>query len=320
MKFKQLPAAVALFTLAVCSATAKEHRTAKVNVFNYSENTISWVTVVHKYSNNYKDDQTWVNLPPNTQTAPNAMPANYNTGFGTTGQDWWAVTWQWKNEICITNPNNFRGTIDSLEGIAASKLRDATTALGGTVGTFANPGVGTAIGTAAGRAAGKEVSNALFNSESTVGFKKHFLEAKDEGGFGVYMDIYGNGKLRINSPSDASWTVYKCSPITRTTAEPKKADPVSHTESCKQGYVWREATPGDKVCVTGAERDTANIQNRNAQANRSPTGGAYGNDTCKQGFVWREVNRDDHVCVTGQEREVAKQQNANHCTRAASCN
>lgn len=87
--------------------------------------------------------------------------------------------------------------------------------------------------------------------------------------------------------------------------------------ACKQGFVWREATPNDYVCVTSDERDAANVQNRNAQANRNPKGGAYGNDTCKQGFVWRETSKSDHVCVTGAEREVAKEQNAQHCERAA---
>jgi hypothetical protein len=87
--------------------------------------------------------------------------------------------------------------------------------------------------------------------------------------------------------------------------------------TCKQGFVWREATPADHTCVTVEERDTANVQNRNAQANRNPKGGAYGNDTCKQGFVWRETSKNDHVCVTSAERDEAKSQNEQHCERAA---
>jgi hypothetical protein len=89
--------------------------------------------------------------------------------------------------------------------------------------------------------------------------------------------------------------------------------------SCKQGFVWREAVPNDYVCVTPEERDAANVQNRNAQANRNPKGGAYGNDTCKQGFVWRETFKNDHVCVTTSERDDAKSQNEQHCERAIKC-
>jgi hypothetical protein len=89
--------------------------------------------------------------------------------------------------------------------------------------------------------------------------------------------------------------------------------------ACKQGFVWREAVPYDYACVTSEERDAANVQNRNAQANRNPKGGAYGNDTCKQGFVWRETSKNDHVCVTTAERDVAKEQNAQHCERATKC-
>jgi len=74
------------------------------------------------------------------------------------------------------------------------------------------------------------------------------------------------------------------------------------TDTCLQGYVWREAVPDDHVCVTPETRTQAAQDNGLAASRRSPTGGAYGPDTCLQGYVWREAVPDDHVCVTPETR------------------
>jgi hypothetical protein len=66
---------------------------------------------------------------------------------------------------------------------------------------------------------------------------------------------------------------------------------------CVQGYVWREAFPGDKVCVRPQTRAQAGHDNRFAASRVQPGGGPYGPDTCRQGFVWREASPNDHVCV-----------------------
>ncbi|KUI39087.1 hypothetical protein [Mycobacterium sp. GA-2829] len=81
-------------------------------------------------------------------------------------------------------------------------------------------------------------------------------------------------------------------------------------DTCVQGYVWREASPSDHVCVTPGERSAAAQQNSQAAARKEPAGGAYGPDTCKQGFVWREAFPGDHVCVPPAERDQAAAQNA----------
>src|SRR6185295_7323942 len=81
-------------------------------------------------------------------------------------------------------------------------------------------------------------------------------------------------------------------------------------DTCKQGYVWRDAFAGDHVCVTGATREQAAADNAQASQRRSPTGGAYGPDTCLQGFVWRDASATDHVCVTGGVRAQAAADNA----------
>ncbi len=77
---------------------------------------------------------------------------------------------------------------------------------------------------------------------------------------------------------------------------------------CAQGYVWREASSIDRVCVVPATR-TQTAQD-NAAAIRRAGGGSYGPDTCKQGFVWREAYPDDHVCVTPAIRSQAANDNA----------
>jgi hypothetical protein len=73
--------------------------------------------------------------------------------------------------------------------------------------------------------------------------------------------------------------------------------------------VWREARPGDKVCVTPEVRARTADENRRALTTRSPTGGAYGRDTCRQGFVWREAYPGDVVCVTPASRDAAADDN-----------
>ncbi len=73
-------------------------------------------------------------------------------------------------------------------------------------------------------------------------------------------------------------------------------------DTCKQGFVWREAFANDHVCVLPSERDEAKRDNAEAGARRQPGGGGSGPDTCKAGFVWREARPSDHVCVIPSKR------------------
>lgn len=88
-------------------------------------------------------------------------------------------------------------------------------------------------------------------------------------------------------------------------------------DTCKDGFVWREAIGNDHVCVSPATRSAAAFDNSQAAARRSPNGGAFGPDTCRQGFVWREVIPADHVCVTLQTRQQARDDNAKAAARKA---
>jgi hypothetical protein len=85
---------------------------------------------------------------------------------------------------------------------------------------------------------------------------------------------------------------------------------------CIQGYVWREASPSDHVCVTGATRSQAQQDNAQAAARRNPGGGAFGPDTCRQGFVWREAFAGDHVCVTVATRSQTQDDNSHAADRS----
>ena len=89
------------------------------------------------------------------------------------------------------------------------------------------------------------------------------------------------------------------------------ADPLPYgPDTCKAGYVWRDAAPSDHVCVTPEDRQIAADENAQAASHRSPIGGGYGPNTCLSGYVWREAFGGDVVCVTPDQRSAAAQQNA----------
>jgi hypothetical protein len=76
-------------------------------------------------------------------------------------------------------------------------------------------------------------------------------------------------------------------------AEPTSPDTAS-AKRCQEGYVWREATPGDHVCVTPETRDLTAAENATAAERRRPDSG----DACLEGLVRRLATPNDHVCVT----------------------
>ncbi|WP_329375528.1 hypothetical protein [Streptomyces sp. NBC_01483] len=80
-------------------------------------------------------------------------------------------------------------------------------------------------------------------------------------------------------------------------------------DTCPQGYVWREAVPGDHVCVYPVRRQQARDDNAAAPTRVNPSG-LYGPDTCVQGYVWREAVGTDHVCVVPERRAQAWDDNA----------
>ena len=90
---------------------------------------------------------------------------------------------------------------------------------------------------------------------------------------------------------------------------PQKPDLPYGPDTCISGYVWREASPGDNVCVTPATRSQPDYANSQAVTRRDPTG-VYGSNTCISGFVWREAYVGDTVCVEPSQRDQAHRDNA----------
>lgn len=80
--------------------------------------------------------------------------------------------------------------------------------------------------------------------------------------------------------------------------------------TCQSGFVWRGAFEGDLACVTPDAREQAAQDNAQADARRSPTGGAYGPATCLPGYVWRGARPGDVVCVTPEVRDETAADNA----------
>jgi hypothetical protein len=93
-----------------------------------------------------------------------------------------------------------------------------------------------------------------------------------------------------------------------------QATVAANSDTCNQGYVWREASPADHVCVAPAVRSQTTQENSSAGQRRDPNG-PYGPDTCVQGYVWREAFSGDHVCVTPASRDQATKDNAAQSNR-----
>lgn len=127
------------------------------------------------------------------------------TGFGTTGRDWWVVSWynsDLKN-YCNTDPNNFRGFFDAVDHVAPALIT--------AVPAVANPIITEGDIESTGKAdeLAWATTSALFNSEGTKGYKQHILRIDDSQRF-VDIHIKTGGNVEIRSPSGVSTTKYTC--------------------------------------------------------------------------------------------------------------
>jgi hypothetical protein len=84
--------------------------------------------------------------------------------------------------------------------------------------------------------------------------------------------------------------------------------------TCAQGYVWREAYFGDRVCVTPDQRDQAAYDNAQAPYRVDPYG-PWGPNTCISGYVWRVAHPSDFVCVEPWERDQVSYDNSEAAAR-----
>lgn len=174
------------------------HKTAKVCVQNDTGKTLRSVSVLHKYSNDYKNKKDWGRVSEGKSTPPDLI-VDYTTGAFTTGRDWWVVTWEYEgdNKVYFTDPKNLRGFMDWLEKVGNVAIKAALAA------AAAAESAGTA--TAAGASAGAVVTELLFNNESTSGFKQHILRDEDAGKV-TKIIINKNNKVEWKSPSGKSKT------------------------------------------------------------------------------------------------------------------
>ncbi|RDA89183.1 hypothetical protein CP532_0546 [Ophiocordyceps camponoti-leonardi (nom. inval.)] len=195
-----------LLSILASSSTALAeivHRRTNVTVWNQSHDPMVAVSAIHKYSNVYKNQHEWALLSPGEKSS-DFMQVDYHTGFGTIGQDWWLISWYGPGMVnyYISNPNNFRGVFDFLEDQAPAVLITSAITVAGVAATPA--GFAAVLGaSAAAVTAAKTTAEAVFNSESTVGFKKHFLEAEDEDE-PVLIIVKPDNEIVIHSKSDES--------------------------------------------------------------------------------------------------------------------
>lgn len=99
----------------------------------------------------------------------------------------------------------------------------------------------------------------------------------------------------------------RCSPFQETdfTTEPQRP---SGSDTCAQGFVWREAYPNDHVCVSPETR--SQVASDNARHQMAP---------CPAGLVPRLARRGDNVCVPVAVATAVKQDNTQICRRLVRC-
>lgn len=142
-----------------------DHRITSVRIVNQSGMNFTSVSVLHKYSDNYKNDYTWHNVESGITTDAN-MTVDYHTGITTTGKDWWyvmAVTEDGK--IYITDPSNATSLLDVIDKV-----------LGNMSGQLVSPNGKASVPGAVAAA----ILTAVINQEGVSGFKQFILREEDE--------------------------------------------------------------------------------------------------------------------------------------------
>merc|ERR1719420_2074103 len=96
---------------------------ANVIVSNEMSSPVRDLTVLHKYSNVFRDERTWDNLDSNKATL-DPLHARYRTGFGRDGADWWRLTWfsSMDNTAYETAPGNGQAVVNAVEKLQKIKF------------------------------------------------------------------------------------------------------------------------------------------------------------------------------------------------------
>ncbi|SMR61876.1 unnamed protein product [Zymoseptoria tritici ST99CH_1E4] len=201
--FQSLFAFTLLFPLALCG----DGETAYVQVINNTPHSISGVGVVHKYSNVYKEEHVYDILQPGQWSSP--FEVTYNTGWLTTGRDWWLVLGHNDNDPIgknsmsqfYTDPENFQDIINWLESAAPTLIGAALTAA-----EILQPEL--AAVTAVAGVAAEALCTAMLNDAATAGYKQHILTDEDKGKV-LQIWINNDGTVNFISPSGRSDTEYE---------------------------------------------------------------------------------------------------------------
>ncbi|RFU75926.1 transmembrane amino acid transporter family [Trichoderma arundinaceum] len=182
-------------------------RTASVSIRNNTSKPMVSISLVHKYSDVYKHRREWAAIPAG-DTSSESLKVEYNTGFFTTGRDWWFISWynQDMKTLHYSNPHNFRGTFDAIEkGVSGDAIVAAGTILAPIAlvsgGILALPAAMAAV------AAAKATTDKLFDSGDTTGYKQHILRDDDAGKI-TEIIINEDQTITFKSQSGDSETVY----------------------------------------------------------------------------------------------------------------
>lgn len=205
-------ATAAAFLLSSPTVSATK-RYAYVKVRNNTNKPMLAVGVVHKYSDNYKQHHEWPIIQPG-ELSSDQMTVTYNTGFLTTGKDWWYISWYSEDmeTLYYSDPNNLRSVVDALENIAPDVISKAAEAAAGLV-TAPESGPGAVVAAKAASAAAAATTKYMFNSESTAGFKQHILREDDQIKRVTEIIINADHSITFKSHSGTSKTVSSHKPV-----------------------------------------------------------------------------------------------------------
>ena len=207
---------------------ATPHR-AKAFVKNNTKENMYYVTLLHKYSSRYYHTLSWDCIEPGKQTPD--LDVEYNTGFGTTGHDWWLVMWfdQDLDRFYASTPDNWRWMIDKAETGISELVAYKSYKVGAEVGRAIGRRAGSAIARAAipvlarqtvitggkivaGIATGGTyiagaiaievgiwLTNLVINDAVTTGWLEYVLN-NDDSGKSVEFAIESDNVLKVSSP------------------------------------------------------------------------------------------------------------------------
>ncbi|PHH83259.1 hypothetical protein CDD82_2679 [Ophiocordyceps australis] len=150
-----------------------------IRIRNEGHQPIVDVNVIHKYESEHSDKHTWGKVYPGVITKGEAG-VTYNTGLGTTGSDWWFITWTSTDEkVYITSPSNAAILKDQYRG-ALVHFEDMSHILEIAINNILRiQDLPTFEDAVADIETGSLIAIAMFNDQSTVGFKQHMLTDED---------------------------------------------------------------------------------------------------------------------------------------------